>query len=245
VADELTRIGAPFLPEVGGGVFGHDTFGAWGYLLRERRVRGQETPPHTVPLFALYGIDVRSPDDPTLIEQLVDRSGEAPTRFLVDRIVRPMVHLWVRVATEAGCALEMHGQNVLFGFSGNVASTSIAYRDCGVYVDPVTRAARGLRNELPSVNIMGRDVGWPREGIFSLAYDSFLGHHALGSLARVAADVFGIREAALQDAAKAEFRRHSDAACALLPPTVHYYDDHLHADGGWKLLDTGARPAWR
>jgi hypothetical protein len=249
VADELSRIGVPFLPEVGGGVFGHDTREAWGYLLREREVRGQKTPRHTVPLFALYGTDVRSPKDPTLVEQLMVRSGQAPARFLIDRIVRPIVRLWLRAATQVGCALEMHGQNALFGFSDDlsddIASTSIMYRDCGVYVDPVIRAARGLPGGLPPVNVIGRDVGWPSEEIFSLAYDSFLGHHALGSLARVAADVFGVRETALQDAARAEFHRYGEEASSLLAPTVHYYDDHIYGDGDWKLLDTGATPVWR
>ena len=75
VAAELDRVGVPFLPEVGGGVFGTDPTQAWGYLLREQRLAHAEPTAATVPMFALYGTDVRSPDDPTLLEQLVVRSG--------------------------------------------------------------------------------------------------------------------------------------------------------------------------
>jgi hypothetical protein len=244
VADELNRIGAPFLPEVGGGVFGHDPKQAWGFLLRERQVNARTQPQHVVPMFALYGTDVRSPGDSTLLEQLVVRSGESPTRFLVDRVVAPMVRLWLLAVTQAGCVLEMHGQNTLFGFSDRLGPSLVAYRDCGVYVDPAIRTERGLPDDLPPINVIGRDVGWPRDQVFSLAYDSFLGHHTLAYLAAAARKVFGVPEQVLQEAARAEFR--SGAADApRMPETVSYYDGELHADGGWRLVDTGHAPDWR
>jgi hypothetical protein len=242
VSAELTRIGVPVLPEVGAGVFGDDAKHAWGYLLRELILPADRC---TVPLFALYGRDLRSPDDPTLLEQLIVRSGSSPASFLTDRLVRPMVRLWVQAATRTGCALEMHGQNTLFSFSLEGDQSTVAYRDCGVYVDPTVRVRRGLPpDDLPPINVMGRDVSFPREQVFSLAYDSFLGHHALSFVARLGQERFGVPVEVLREAARDEFASCPEAA-SLLPPTVAYYDDQLHDDGGWQLVDTGAAPHWR
>ncbi|MBA3490092.1 MAG: hypothetical protein H0T78_11255 [Longispora sp.] len=91
VADELYRIGAPFLPEVGGAWFGHNLHEAWGFVLREFTVRDDLLPRFTVPLFALYGSDFHSPGDPTLLEQLIVRSGEQPEIFICERIIKPIV----------------------------------------------------------------------------------------------------------------------------------------------------------
>ena len=240
VSAELRRIGVPFLPEVGAGVFGTDPRHAWGFLLRELQIPGGGL---TVPMFALYGRDIRAPDDPTLLEQFIVRSGDSASEFVTDRLVRPAVRLWVRAATQTGCALEMHGQNTLVSIRGD--RVAVGYRDCGVYVDPVVRARRGLPvDDLPPINVMGRDVAFPREQVFSLAYDSFLGHHTLAFLARLAEERFGVPASVLQRAAREEFASCPEAA-SLLPPTVAYYDDQLHEDGGWQLVDTGAVPQWR
>jgi len=243
VASELCGIGAPVLPEVGAGVLGTDRRHAWGYLLRE--LDFAEPDGFTVPMFALYGQDLRAPDDPTLLEQLIVLSGSSPAEFLTDRLVRPMVRLWTRAATQTGCALEMHGQNTLFSFSASGQESTVGYRDCGVYVDPTVRTLRGLPvDDLPPINVMGRDVRFPREQVFSLAYDSFLGHHTLSFVARLGEQRFGVPPSVLQEAAREEFAACPDAV-SLLPKTVAYYDDQLHDDGGWELVDTGAAPEWR
>jgi hypothetical protein len=242
VADELARIGAPVLPEVAGAVLGDDARQAWGYLVREWPA-GSATP-YTVPFFALHGGDMLAPDDPTLLEQLIVRSGASPTAFVAERIVRPVVRLWVSAAVELGCALEMHGQNTVFQFSADATATRVLYRDCGVYVDLATRKARGLPDDLPPTNVIGRDVPWPSEQVFSLAYDSFTGHHALSYLARLARERFGVPEEALHRTAREEFAARV-APDSLLPPTVYYYDNRIHDDGAFVLVDTGVAPTWR
>jgi hypothetical protein len=113
-----------------------------------------------------------------------------------------------------------------------------------VYVDPALRRAVGAPPGLPPINVISRDVAFPREQVFSLAYDSFMGHHVFALLARLAADRFGVGEEALREAARVEFAAVPGSA-ELLPPTVYYYDDKLHPDGGWQLIDTGEAPGWR
>jgi hypothetical protein len=254
VADELGRIDAPFLPEVAGGVLGHDPVEAWGFLVREARARGGDGPtgtggpvPVTVPLFALYGHDLRAPGDPTLLEQLVAHSGEEPERWLTRRLLEPVVSGWLEVLLRTGCAIEPHGQNTLLCLTDDLRGTRVAYRDCAVYVDPAIRAARGLTRELPPRNVISRDVRKPREQVLSLVYDSFLGHHTLAFLARLAHDRFGVEPGALHRFARRVFaeRAGTGTGPALLPPTVYYYDDRLHTDGDWQLVDTGAPPQWR
>jgi len=77
-----------------------------------------------------------------------------------------------------------------------------------------------------------------------LAYDSFLGHHTLSFVARLGEQRFGVPPSVLQESAREEFAACPEAA-SLLPKTVAYYDDQLHDDGGWELVDTGAAPEWR
>jgi hypothetical protein len=260
-AEELLAAGLPVLPEVAGGVLGDVPEEAWGFLIRESRPRagtvtgpdgdlpeepgfGADPPHHTVPLFALYGGDIRRPGDPTLLAQLVARSGEDPALWLARRVVTPMVRLWLRAVTRTGCALELHGQNTLFAFDPDARRTAILYRDCGVYVDPRVRRERGLHRELPPVNVISRDIRQPRERVFSLTYDSFMGHHALERLAQVAADTLDVPPERLRQAAREAFAAHGGAAVAL-PATAYYYEDRLNADGRWNLVDTGERPAWR
>lgn len=256
-AEELTAAGLPVLPEVAAGVLGSTPAEAWGFLIRETRPRAHDsgrdpartsvpaasgTPRFTVPLFALYGRDVREPGDPPLMAQLIARSGEDPAGWLARRVVAPMVRLWLHAVTTTGCVPEPHGQNTLVAFDPDGRRTAIVYRDCGVYVDPAIRAERGLTRGLPPVNVISGDVRQPRERVFSLTYDSFMGHHALDRLAQVAADTLDVDPERLRQAARETFAAGPEVT---LPPTVHYYEDRLHGNGRWNLVDTGEPPAWR
>jgi hypothetical protein len=242
VSEDLIRAGTPVLPEIGGAWF--DPAGAlaeeaWGFLIRAARPL-QPAPAWTVPLFALYGRDVHAPDDPPLLVQLVESSGEDPTDYVRSRIVVPMVALWSATARSTGCSLETHGQNTLFTFDPATNRTKVAYRDCAVYVDAATRAAASLPGGLPPANVIPRDVPLAADEVFSLTYDSFMGHHALSYIAALAADRWKVREQDLHAAARSAFTTPD-----LLPPTVFYYDNVLRDNGDWKLVDTGERPVWR
>ncbi|MEV0562223.1 IucA/IucC family C-terminal-domain containing protein [Dactylosporangium sp. NPDC050588] len=242
VSDHLAAAGTPILPEVAGGWFG--TGGdadehAWGYLLRAARPLAP-APAWTVPLFALYGRDLHHPSDPTLLEQLVVRSGEDPLTYVASRIVAPMVRLWSEVARTTGCPLETHGQNTLFAFDAAGDETRILYRDCAIYVDAAHRARLGLTDPLPPTNVIPRDVPMAADEVFSLTYDSFMGHHALSYVAALASSLWQVPPAALHAVAREAF-----TAQDLLPPTVFYYDNVLYDNGDWKLVDTGQHPDWR
>ena len=245
-AAELARVGAPFLPEVGAGVYGWDPDHSWGVLLRELTpARGVPGTAFIVPLLALYGRDHHAPPDPTLLEQLVARSGEAPDEYIVRRIIEPVVALWARVVLATGCALEPHGQNTLFAWSADGRTSAIVYRDCAIYVDPILRAAAGLpHDDLPPANVISRDVAFPREQVFSLTYDLFMGHHAFDYIARLANERWGVPPSVLHSGARAALAAQPGAS-DLLPETVFAYEQSLHPDGRWVLVDTGRPPDWR
>jgi hypothetical protein len=64
-----------------------------------------------VPLFSLYA----RPHDggAPLLAQMLARTGEPPTAFVVDRLIRPFVQQWFEMAVKRGIVDEPHAQNVL------------------------------------------------------------------------------------------------------------------------------------
>jgi hypothetical protein len=240
VAEELQSAGLPFMPEVGGGWIGDSPTEAWGFLVRAL----DEGVGYTVPLFALYGKDLHRPDDPTLLEQLIEASGQDPESFVSKRVINPMVRMWVRAALTTGCPLETHGQNTLFSFTPDGSETEIRYRDSAIYVDGALRNRIGLQRDLPPTNVIPRDVRMAPEEVFSLTYDSFMGHHALSYVADLARDRFGVAADLLHESARETFAAEGGADLNL-PNATFYYDDTLYDDGDWKLVDTAMPPVWR
>ncbi|GAA3243886.1 IucA/IucC family C-terminal-domain containing protein [Dactylosporangium siamense] len=238
-SDELIDADVPILPEVAGGYIGEGE-DAWGFLIRDAVPVGAQRLPVTVPLFALYGEDVRSPGDPSLLRQLVAASGEDAGSFVADRIVAAAVRLWVRAVTRTGVAVEPHGQNTLLSFRLDGSATELLYRDCGVYVDESIRLGLGLSG-LPPTNVIGRDVSADPRQILSLGYDSFLGHHALSYLARAAEEQLGVPPMRLRAAAREALALTAE----FLPPTRYYYEAQLVDRNVVKLVDTGEVPHWR
>ena len=154
-------------------------------------------------------------------------------------MVAPLVTLWWQVLRATGCLAEPHGQNTLVTFdSGHVR---IGYRDCGIYVDASVRQAAGVTGDLPPRNVIAHDIDKPAPQVRSLVYDTFLGHHALSYLARLAKSS--------RTAAEAATRRGPtgvpDAADLLRFRPPLQLRHQLHPDGGWRLIDTGDPPPWR
>ena len=230
-AGELQRADLPVLPELGGGW--HPD--GWGFLVRALHTG----PGFTVPLFALYGRDAGHPDDPPLLQQLIDASGTPALSYVADRVIEPMVRLWVRGVLRTGCLLETHGQNTLFRFTMDGFS-EVAYRDCAIYVDPQRRRPGAL----PPTNVIGRDVAMPADEVYSLTYDSFMGHHALSYVASLVQDIYGVPAERLHQVARAAFADESGGRLPM-PASTYYYDNTLYADGDWKLVDTEHPPVWR
>lgn len=244
VSGELLRSQAPVLAEVGGGLYRETDGSAWGYLLRDpyKIVRNGHT---VVPMFSLYGTDVRFPSQKSLLEQLILQSGQSAGGYIAENIVEPLVRLWVEVALTTGCLLPLHGQNALFRFSRTSARGDVLFRDCSVYVDEFLRPSG---TDLASTRyyrfLRPDDVSRAME-IRSLMYDSFLGHHVLEYIDRLAVATLGVSEGFLKTVAREAFEN-SGGWKIPMPTTVHYYDDLCSPQKGrWPVRDTGQRPSWR
>src|SRR3569833_1623178 len=101
VTEELWRAALPVVPELDGGYFGSSFAQTRNILVRAAEV--PSAPSWTVPLFALYGRGFTAPADPPLQEQLVRASGADPLSYVADRVVAPMVRLWVRAVLRTVC----------------------------------------------------------------------------------------------------------------------------------------------
>ncbi len=132
----------------------------------------------------------------------------------------------------------------MFTFTANESESRIVYLDCAVHVDPAIREKLDLQSALPDFNVISRDIEQPVEQVFSLVYDSFMGHHTLSYVARLAEKRFGVTPDVLQKIARAEFVQRGGSQVAF-PETVYYYDNKLHPSYQWRLVDTGQSPQWR
>ncbi|UQA62691.1 hypothetical protein [Polyangium aurulentum] len=257
VAKELDRIRTPFLAEVGGGVIGPDGQGSedvhaieedrWGFILREALPRHAPLPGGSdlMPCFALYGTDHFSPNDPPLLAQIVEHSGEHAEDFITERILAPMIGMWIDALRSAGFLLETHGQNTLFAYDPASRRSAVAYRDCALYISPPLRTQIGLPLDYPPKNVIGLDVKHALPKVLSLVYDRFMGHHHLAYIARAAQQHLGLPEGRLQAAAQAIFRARIGALGSLFPEHEFYYAEELYPNNRWELVDTGERPVWR
>ncbi|WP_327099104.1 hypothetical protein OIE68_10085 [Nocardia vinacea] len=241
---QLHTAGLPVLRDLGGGLFGRDPDTAWGYLVRDSLVRDGHDFDYTVPLFALYGNDIRSPDRQPLLHRLVTRAGVEPAAFLAEHIIEPMIAFWVRAVFSTGCLPELHGQNTLLSFTRDGRHSRIAYRDGGIYTLAPLRHRFGHSADLPPMDVVPRDVAVDCAHLMSLVYDSFMGHHALTRLNTLATDLFGFDPDRLPSLARKTFAD-NDGTQLALPRTVYYYDGTCPPDQGWRLADTGQTPTWR
>jgi len=76
---------------------------SWGFIVRDARpVPVIEEPRFVIPSFALYGGDLKDPDNPPLLVQLIQNSGADPEEFVSEEIIIPVVECWTRVARQRG-----------------------------------------------------------------------------------------------------------------------------------------------
>lgn len=92
-----------------------------------------------VPLFALFSRDRRHPDDPTLLQQILEGDPD-PATTVWDRLLRPIVDGWVHLAVRLGLVPEWNAQNLLVELAPDGQLHRIVFRDLeGNHRDPTHR----------------------------------------------------------------------------------------------------------
>ncbi len=243
---ELGEVDIPFfgyLPETIGAAY---DFGgeSWGFILRESLPRPRVAEPrYLIPLFALYARDSRFPGDPSLLTQLIEHHHADPESFVLGSLILPLIAAWCRVVRERGLILEMHGQNTLLELDDDLLPRRVIYRDLDVFTDPETRTERGLGDPFRK-NRIGVDLAYGRREVYSLAYDSFLGHHLLDYLARALKEAYGIGDGDLTRYAREVFSAGFPDAEKYFGKDVFYYGDRIWNENKFELVPSG-RPKWR
>lgn len=234
--------GLAYLPETIGVAYGTNQ-GAWGFIIRETAPRPfQKKGTFLIPLFALYSQDINALNDPPLLIQLIQHFNEDPIDFVLDHIFKPLIRCWCLALIEKGILLEAHGQNTLLELNAELYPSRIVYRDLDVYVDREIRNEKGLHLDFPQSHVVDPEK---RRAIYSLKYDSFIGHHLFDYLASLMNKYYGVDPVLIQDVCKEYFHRCFPDSRTYFSDKVFYYEDEVHSENKYKLIETDEKPKWR
>jgi hypothetical protein len=183
-----------YLPDSLGFIYG-DGGNPWGFLVREGTPRPFQEARFLIPYFALYGGDLRHPEDRPLLVQMIERLGAEPQSFVIGEIMIPVLDCWAKVVRERGILLESHAQNLLLEVDSDFRPRRVVHRDFDVWVDAETRNQAGL--EVMGASI-GTDTPYPREQHYSLVYDHFIGRELFDYLLGVLTRFYSAKESAVR-----------------------------------------------
>lgn len=245
VSEQIQRALLPHLPDLGGGYALSHGNSSVGFLLRSTRPEcGLKDAFFTLPGFSLYGGDRLAPDDPPLLAQLPCHFRESPADFIINRIIVPMIELWVRTVSDLGIIPELHGQNALFCFDCRGSVSSVCFRDSDLFTGVRIRRICDPECSEPRIDAMNDCALVGSDRILSLPYDGFLAHHFLEAIAAFAERLFGIQACILRDAAKSAFRT-AGGDTLPLSKNIFYYDNHLHPGRQFVLTEHPSFELWR
>ncbi len=231
-----------YLPDSLGFTYG-DGAAAWGFLVRERTPRPSQGARFLVPYFALYGEDLRHPEDRPLLVQMIERLGAEPQSFVIGEIMIPVLDCWAKVVRERGILLESHAQNLLLEIDPDFRPRRVVHRDFDVWVDAEARKQAGL-------GVMGASIGidtpYPREQHYSLIYDHFIGRELFDYLVDVLTRFYSAKESAVRSRVAEAFHRNFPDADVFFPgATTYYFSNELLPGNEFRLVDTKQAPEWR
>lgn len=222
-----------------------DRANGWGVVVRETEPRPKAGDQRAyIPFFALYGKDVRHPTDPSLLAQLIEAGRADAVEYAYTHLIEPLITTWCHAVRQRGIVFSAHAENVLLEIDAELQPTRIVHRDLDVDVDPLIRGRRGIQTDFHK-NRIDIDVKASRAAVYSLNYDSFMGHHLFDYLARKLQQVYACDPEALRAMARASFHRSFPEAGEFFPETVHYYENRIGRGNPIPLIDTGKKPAWR
>jgi hypothetical protein len=231
-----------YLPDSLGFIYG-DSGDPWGFLVREGIPRPFQEARFLIPCFALYGGDLRHPEDRPLLVQMIERLGAEPQSFVIDEIMIPVLDCWAKVVRERGILLESHAQNLLLEIDSDFRPRRVVHRDFDVWSDAEARKQAGL--EVLDASF-GADTPYPREQSYSLVYDHFIGRELFDYLLGILTRFYSAKESAVRGRVAEAFHRNFPDADVFLPgDTTYYFSNELLPGNEFRLVDTKRTPEWR
>ncbi len=222
---------------------------SWGTLVREmtpypRSERGQTL----LPLFALYAPDATRPEDPRILKQLIEDSGQDPAEFILERIFFPLLENWVKVFLETGVVLEAHGQNTCFEYDERTGLGRIVFRDFDTYVHRETLEKNGLSPSGIMTFTNEKTETKPKGSVFSLLFDQAM-RVPFDSIAAFAEEEYGIPKEHLQTQCRQFLRCIFPEGDLYFPDggKVYNYKDRSVLEPGVKtqLVESDRPNPWR
>ncbi len=201
----------------------------------------RQEPTVLVPGFALYSRDLSNPDDPTLLEQLIERHrANNPAGYLLDTIIGPIQDTWAEVLRKRGLLLEMHGQNTVFELTQQNLERPVV-RDFHIYSDGGIRAERGLA---PLANNTIEPV--QRSEQWTLCYDYFIGRLFLRHLVAGFLESYPkYSQAEIEDAIAQRFRQYHGDIASIMPADSTYRLSHDPHQVNGKPINIPKPPVYR
>ncbi|WP_342628617.1 IucA/IucC family protein [Nguyenibacter vanlangensis] len=232
-----------YLPETLGFAFGTDEK-AWGFLVREVIARPPIAGRFLIPCFALYGRDIRAPDDPPLLVQMIARLRVDPAAFVVNEIIVPVIAFWCWGARR-GLLLESHAQNTLIEIDRDFRPRRIVFRDFDIWIDTETRRRCDLGLPFPGAGLVP-DAGQSMEQYYSIVYDRFIGHNFFDYLLDLLRRFYDVEEEVVRQRARAAFHQFFPEAQHFFPKdTVFYFSKDAPPGHEFMIEDLRQPPEWR
>lgn len=100
-----------------------------GMIIREIPKDVANGKSRVIPLFSLYA---DRGDQPTVLAEMIQKSGIEPVEFVEKKIIEPFVKQWVEMVMVHGISMEPHAQNVMIGLdANNLPNGEFMHRDFG------------------------------------------------------------------------------------------------------------------
>lgn len=104
----------------------------WGVIVREALPYPYNSKiKFTIPCFSLFSKDLKSPDDPSLLIQLIKKQDKKVENFLFEDLIAPIMSCYFSIIVRCGLQMDAQAQNTLIGIDENFKIVGIISRDAG------------------------------------------------------------------------------------------------------------------
>jgi hypothetical protein len=227
--------------------------GSWGFLVREMIPRPYvDSSRKMLPLFSLYAKDQQHPDEQPILIQKIKASGEDPKKFVLERIMYPLIKSWADIYLHTGVMVEAHGQNTCFELDDKGMPARVVFRDFDTYVSKDLCEENGFSTEKMNQFKVSKANPEDRQhlrtsSVLSTIYDQSM-RTPLDRLAQLCEEHFKIPQAEMQEACKSYLRQVLPEADLHFPKdgqVFNFQQGAIRLGQKPEIVLTQDKPVWR